>query len=119
MSGQRHTPDVGDILFTNFTPHAGSEMAGPHPCLVLTASRFSVSTGYMMVCPITSKIRGSPFEVVLPHQLKTKGCVLASEVRTFDYLTRGVRFIEKAPANFLQDVLDVTCAILGCRRPPD
>jgi len=115
VSARQHTPDVGEILFTNFTPHAGSEMAGPHPCFVVTPSRFSVSTGYMTVCPITSKIKGSPFEVVLPPYLKTKGCVLGSEVRTFDYLTRGARFVEKAPADFLQDVLDVVCAILECR----
>jgi mRNA interferase MazF len=68
----------------------------------------------MTVCPITSKVKGSPFEVVLPASLKTKGCVVASEIRTLDYLQRGVRFVEKAPLVFIQDVQTIACAVLGC-----
>jgi mRNA interferase MazF len=115
MSGsrQQHTPDRGDIVFTNFSPQSGSEMAGDHPSLVLSTARFSVSTGWMVACPITSKVKGSPFEVVLPAQLKTKGCVVASEIRTLDYLIRGVRFIEKAPTTLLQDVQTIAVAVIS------
>lgn len=113
MSGS-YTPDRGDLVWTNFTPQAGSEMAGPHPCVVLSEAAFSIATGWAVVCPITSQIKGSPFEVVLPTQLRTKGCVVASEIRTLDYLQRGMRFIEHAPLTLVQDVQAIACAVLGC-----
>jgi hypothetical protein len=47
-------------------------------------------------------------------QLRTKGCVVASEVRTQDYLARGVRFVEKAPNIVLRSVQAIACAVLGC-----
>jgi mRNA interferase MazF len=109
-----YTPDRGDILFTNFSPQAGREMLGRHPCIVLSESKFSVATGLMVVCPITSKVKGSPFEVSLPRGLKTKGCVVASEIRTQDYLARGVQFVEKIPRTLLHQVQAVACAVLGC-----
>ena len=114
MSGRVYTPSRGDILFTNFSPQRGIEMLGNHPCIVLSEERFSVATGLMVVCPITSKVKGSPFEVVLPRDLKTKGCVVASEVRTQDYLARGVRFVERAPRELLHAVQAIACAVLGC-----
>jgi mRNA interferase MazF len=112
--GRVYTPARGDILYTNFSPQAGHEMSGQHPCIVLSEERFSVATGLMVVCPITSKVKGSPFEVVLPAQLKIKGCVVASEIRTHDYLARGIRFVEKAPVACLQSVQAIACAVLGC-----
>jgi mRNA interferase MazF len=67
----------------------------------------------MVVCPITSKIKGSPFEVMLPVRMKTKGCVLASEIRTLDYLTRGVRLVE-GPVSLVQEVREIACAVIDC-----
>jgi mRNA-degrading endonuclease toxin of MazEF toxin-antitoxin module len=59
MSGsrQQHTPDRGDIVFTNFSPQSGSEMAGDHPSLVLSTARFSVSTGCALVGPNVGRPR--------------------------------------------------------------
>ncbi len=89
-------------------------MAGPHRCLVLSEARFSVATGYAVVCPITTKIKGSPFEVAIPPGLKAVGCVIASEVRTIDYLARNTRFMEHAPDVLTEAVQAIACAVLGC-----
>ena len=109
-----YTPERGDIVFANLSPQSGTEMAGQHPCIVLSERTFSVATGWMVVCPITSKVKGSPFEVVLPPHLKTKGCVVASEIRTQDYAARGARHVEKTSAAFMQSVQAIACAVLGC-----
>jgi mRNA-degrading endonuclease toxin of MazEF toxin-antitoxin module len=90
-------------------------MAGEHWALVLSEARFSVATGWIVVCPITAKLKGSPFEVDIPTGLKTVGCVVASEVRTMDYLARNARFMEKAPPALWQSVQAIVCAVLGCR----
>jgi mRNA interferase MazF len=90
-------------------------MAGEHRALVLSEARFNVATGWIVVCPITTKVKGSPFEVQIPRGLKSVGCVVASEVRTVDYLARNARFMEKAPLALWQPVQAIACAVLGCR----
>ena len=112
-----YAPDRGDIVLLELSPQAGHEMAGPHRCLVLSEARFSVATGYAVVCPITTKIKGSPFEVQLPRGLKAVGCVIASEIRTVDYMARNARFLEKAPGDTIEAVLAIACAVIGGTRP--
>lgn len=109
-----HDPDRGDIILLDLSPQAGTEMAGEHRIIVLSERAFSVATGWVVGCPITTKIKGSPFEVQVPRGLKTVGCVVASELRTMDYIARRARFIEHAPLDFLQRVQAIACATIGC-----
>lgn len=81
---------------------------------MLSEKNFSTATGWVVVCPITTKIKGSPFEVPMPSGLKAVGCVIASEIRTMDYMARRTRFMEKAPLALLQDVQSIACATVGC-----
>lgn len=109
-----YAPERGDIILMDFSPQAGTEMAGQHRAIVLSERAFSVATGWVVVCPITTKIKGSPFEVQIPQGLKAVGCVVASELRTMDYLTRRAKFLEKAPIGLLQQVRAIACATIGC-----
>jgi mRNA interferase MazF len=109
-----HDPDRGDIILLDLSPQAGTEMAGEHRIIVLSERAFSIATGWVVGCPITTKIKGSPFEVPVPRNLRTVGCVVASELRTMDYLARRARFIEKAPLDLLQKVQAIACATIGC-----
>ncbi len=114
MRRQSYTPDRSDIILVNLSPQAGSEMSGQHRAIVLSERGFSVATGWVVVCPITTKIKGSPFEVPIPPGLKAHGCVVASELRTLDYLARQAQFMERAPTNLLQQVQAIACATIGC-----
>lgn len=89
-------------------------MAGQHRIIVLSERAFSVATGWVVGCPIMTKIKGSPFEVPIPRGLKCVGCVVASELRTMDYIARRARFIERAPLDLLQKVQAIACATIGC-----
>ena len=109
-----YTPERGDIILIELSPQAGTEMAGEHRALVLSEQAFSVATGWVVVCPITTKIKGSPFEVQIPRGLKAVGCVVASELRTMDYLIRRAKFMEKGPLELLQQVQAIACATIGC-----
>ena len=109
-----HDPDRGDIILLDLSPQAGTEMAGEHRIIVLSERAFSVATGWVVGCPITTKIKGSPFEVQIPSGLRTVGCVVASELRTMGDLARRARFIEKAPLDLLQNVQAIACATIGC-----
>jgi len=109
-----YAPERGDIILIELSPQAGSEMAGEHRAIVLSERAFSVATGWVVVCPITTKIKGSPFEVQIPRGMKAHGCIVASELRTMDYLARRARFMEKAPRNLIQQVQAIACATIGC-----
>ncbi len=109
-----YAPDRGDIVLIDLSPQAGTEMRGEHWAIVLSERDFSVATEWVVVCPITTKIKGSPFEVQIPRGLKAHGCVVASELRTMDYLVRRARFMEKAPMSLLHQVQAIACATIGC-----
>ena len=109
-----YAPARGDIVLIDFSPQAGTEMAFEHRAIVLSEAAFSIATGWVVVCPITTKIKGSPFEVPLPRGLKAHGCVVASELRTLDYMARRARFLEKAPVSLIQSVQAIACATIGC-----
>lgn len=109
-----YAPDRGDIILVELSPQAGTEMAGQHRAIVLSEQAFSVATGWVVVCPITTKIKGSPLEVSIPRGLKAHGCVVASELRTMDYFVRRARFMEKAPRSLVEQVQAIACATIGC-----
>lgn len=109
-----YAPDRGDIILIELSPQAGAEMAGQHRAIVLSEQAFSIATGWVVVCPITTEIKGSPLEVPIPRGLKAHGCVVASELRTMDYLVRRARFMEKAPRSLVEQVQAIACATIGC-----
>ena len=99
-----YIPDRGDIVMMTFNPQAGREQAGMRPALVLSPLFYNERSGLMIACPITSRKKGYPFEVLLPENLTTHGVVLADHLKSVDWHARQVRFVERASASTLQDV---------------
>ena len=97
-------PRRGDLIWTDFDPSAGKEQALKRPALVLSPDLFNEQIELALVAPVTSKVRGHGFEVCLSGT-KTKGAILCQQVKTIDYESRGVKFIEKAPKSITDDVL--------------
>lgn len=90
-----YTPHRGDIVFLNFTSQAGHEQMGTRAALVLSPEKYNKKTGLVVCCPITSNIKGYPFEVVVSGK-KIKGAVLADHLKNLDWKVRKAKFIEKA-----------------------
>ncbi|WP_187275528.1 type II toxin-antitoxin system PemK/MazF family toxin [Methylobacterium sp. WL6] len=72
-----YCPDLGDLIFLEFSPHLGTEQGFTRPGLVLTPRSYNGLVGRCFACPVTSRGRGYPYEVVLPSGLKIHGFVLA------------------------------------------
>jgi mRNA interferase MazF len=100
-----YVPKRGDIVFTDFDPSAGHEQAHKRPALVLSPEPFNNQIQLALVAPITSTLKGHGFEVKLDAKTKTQGVVLCQQVRTIDYKSRGIKFIEKAPKSVVDDAL--------------
>lgn len=62
---KEYVPDAGDIVWLHFDPKAGYEQAGHRPALVISPRIYNSRTSLMLCCPITTKIKGYPFEVKL------------------------------------------------------
>lgn len=100
-----YVPDRGDIVWINFSPHAGHEQAGKRPGLVLSPREYNDKVGLAVVCPITSRVKDFPFEVLLPEGLRITGVVLADQVKSLDWRSRQVEFVATTPAAVVDDVV--------------
>ncbi len=110
MVTKKYIPDRGDIVWLDFNPQAGKEQAGLRPALVLSGKTYN-KTGLMLTCPITSKVKGYPFEILVDVG-KITGAVLADHIKNQDWQARKVQFIVKAPKQVQNKVFDSVLAIL-------
>jgi mRNA interferase MazF len=97
-------PERGDLVWLSFTPHAGHEQAGRRPALVLSPRAYHQKTRYALVCPITSRIKGYPFEVILPEGLPIQGAVLADQVKSVDRHARAIEIVGRVPETTVTEV---------------
>ncbi len=95
-----YVPARGDIVWLNFNPQQGHEQAGTRPALVVSAQGYNKLNGLMLACPITSKVKGYPFEVLVKAG-KIEGVILADHIKCLDWNVRGASFLQKAPATAL------------------
>ncbi len=98
-----YVPKQGDIVWLNFDPSAGREIKKNRPGYILSREEFNKLTGLAIVAPITSTIRGINLEVKLAGT-KTEGAILVHQIRSLDYKSRLVEFIEKAPSKIVVQV---------------
>lgn len=82
-----YVPDEGDIVWLNFTPQSGHEQAGRRPAVVLSPKAYNQRSGLLVCVPITSQVKGYPFEVVLSGSGAT-GAALADQVKSLDWKSR-------------------------------
>lgn len=108
----KYVPERGDIIWLSFSPQSGVEQAGRRPAVVLSPSTYNEKSGLVLVCPITSKRKGYPFEVVLGESLTISGAVLSDQVRSLDWRTRDASFIERINNAALADILEYARLLL-------
>ena len=92
MVASGYVPNRGDIVWLSFTPQAGHEQAGHRPALVLSPRAYNEQTSLALFCPITSQVKGYPFEVGLPPGGTVSGVVLADQIKSLDWRARPARF---------------------------
>jgi len=107
-----YVPDAGDVVWLDFTPHAGHETAGRHPAVVLTPRAYQVATGLALVVPVTSKVKGGTFEVPLKGAARVRGVALANELRSIDYAARNAERFDSCPADALARIRDIGEALV-------
>ncbi len=109
---RRYVPRRGDIVWLSFTPQADHEQAGRRPALVVSPSAYNAKVGLALCCPITSRVKGYPFEAPLPKGLAVAGVVLADQVKSLDWRARRAEFVARLPAGDVSGVLALVMALL-------
>ncbi len=107
----RYVPEEGDIVWLEFDPQAGHEQAGHRPALVLSRKAYNRKTGLAIFCPITSRVKGYPFEVNVEGK-KVRGAVLSDQVKSLDWKARQVKLIEKLDGETLAVVIAKLSSII-------
>lgn len=110
MTGK--TPGAGDIVILDFDPILGHEQAGKRPALVVSPLIFNDKTGFAWVCPITSSVKGYPFEVAVTGTNKTTGVILADQLKSLDWKARRMRVVDKVSEGCLDDVKTILSTII-------
>lgn len=99
-----YVPRRGDIVWLSFDPQAGHEQAGRRPAFVVSPEAYNRKTGLFLACPITSKIKGYPFEVALPEDLEVGGVILADQIKSLDWKARRAKFAAKNHVRVIDEV---------------
>jgi len=102
-----YVPDRCEVIFLNFDPQAGTEIWGRRPALVLSPKAYNEKTSLALVVPITSKVKGNPFEVRLPVAFikQVDGVILSDQLRSLDWEERRAEFVCQLPQHVVDDVI--------------
>jgi len=104
-------PDAGDIAWLAFSPQAGHEQAGYRPALVLSPASYNSKTSMMVCCPMTTQLKGYPFEVVVTKT--PPRAVLADQVKSLDWRARRATRKGSVPEPVLAEVRAKIRALIG------
>lgn len=105
-----YVPDAGDVVWLQFSPQAGHEQAGYRPAVVLSPVAYN-RIGLMLCCPLTTKLKGYPFEVQLTGN---KPCAaLADQVKSLDWRARGAQRKGKVSDGELAEIRAKARALIG------
>ena len=107
-----YAPKRGDVVNIDLSPQVGHEQAGHRPALVMSANTYNGQVGLAIVCPITTKSKGYPFEVPIPAGVGVTGVVMADQAKSVDWQGRGATFRCRMPDDVIDEVFHPVVALI-------
>ena len=109
----RRVPERGDAVWIDFNPQAGREQAGRRPAVVLSPAAYNGRVGLALLCPVTSQVKGYPFEVAIPDGSGIAGVILADQVKSLDWRRRNTTVVGALPYESVAAVLQRVNVLLA------
>jgi len=106
-----YIPDQGDIVILDFDPQSGHEQKGRRPALIVSNRTFNKHLGLAFACPITNTKRDFPFHVEVKSEI-ISGYIMAEQMKSIDYNSRNIKFIEKINQDSLNQILGIIDSII-------
>lgn len=107
-----YVPARGDLVWLQVSPRAGHEQSGHRPAVVISPSAYNRRVGLALCCPVTSQVKGYPFEVLLPEGLGVEGAILSDQIKSLDWRARKARRIGHLPPDVLQETVGKILALI-------
>ena len=105
VASDSYVPRRGDLVWISFNPQAGHEQTGRRPAVVISPEPYNRRVGLALFCPVTSQIKGYPFEVQLPLHAGASGVVLADQIKSLVWRSRDTQFISALPEETISAIL--------------
>jgi mRNA interferase MazF len=105
VSSHTYDPKCGDVVWITLNPQAGHEQAGRRPAVVLSPKSYNSKTGLAIFCPVTSQVKGYPFEVLLPEGMPVSGAILSDQVKSLDWRARNAELLCHLPDEITSEAL--------------
>ena len=71
----------------------------------MSQASYNAKVHLAVMCPITSRVKGYPFEVEIPPGLKVARAVLSDHPKSLDWRERRAERIDRMPDEILAGVL--------------
>ena len=107
MVKEHYIPKQGDLVILTFDPQAGHEQRGRRPALIISNYLFNKHTGMAIACPITNTNREFPFHVALGDDCSLSGYIMVEQVKSIDFKSRKIQFVEPVFQSTLDDILGI------------
>jgi mRNA interferase MazF len=107
-----YIPQRGDLIWLTFNPQAGHEQAGRRPAVILSPSGYNAKTSLALICPVTSQIKGYPFEIAIPQGVPIQGVILSDQIRSLDWRARRAERVGSLPVETIAQILERLKALL-------
>lgn len=98
-------PGPGDAVWITPFPKAGHEQSGRRLAVVISPKSYNAKAGLALVCPVTSQVKGYPWEVRIPDGLAISGVVLSDQVKSLDWRSRLAVKICTLPETAVVEIL--------------
>lgn len=113
MRQEEYIPERGDVVWITLNPQAGHEQAGRRPAVILSPRAYNGKVGLAVLCPITTQVKGYPFEVVIPEGFGLRGAILADQVKSLDWRVRKAELIGKLAGDTTAEALQKLGTLLS------
>jgi mRNA interferase MazF len=105
VSASLYVSARGDVVWMDLNAQTGHEQTGHRPALIISPERYNRRVELSLICPITSRVKGFPFEVGIPDGRDVAGAVLADQIRSVDWRARDARLMDRLPDEFVGTVV--------------
>ena len=113
VNPRTYVPQRGDVVWITLNPQAGHEQAGRRPAVVLSPAAYNSKVGLAILCPITNRVKGYPFEVLIPTGLPATGAILSDQVKSLDWRARNAECMCTLPSQPIALVLQKLDTLLS------
>ena len=113
VSRTPYVPKRGDVVWMTMNPQAGPEQAGRRPAVILSQGAYNAKVGLALMVPITSRVKGYPFETLVPSGLPVSGAILSDQVKSLDWRAREAALSCELPTSVVNEVLQKLKTLLG------